>query len=160
LARCVVADLERDRVMVPSSFKGRGNRKADRVPVPVTQGLAGKLKAAAAGRPADALLLRRANGTAWHPKLADHRHAFERAARAAKLPPGTTMYSLRHSSIARALLRSLPIKVVADLHNTSIGQIEAHYGRFIRHHYDDLVRGALLDTTPAPPAAVVPLRRA
>ena len=64
------------------------------------------------------------------------------------------------ASIARALLRSLPIKVVADWHDTSAGQIEAHYGRFIKHHYDDLVRAALLDTAPAAPADVVPLRRA
>jgi len=49
--------------------------------------------------------------------------------------------------------------VVADWHDTSVAMIEAHYGRFIKHHYDGLVRAALLDTTPAT-AAVVPLRRA
>jgi hypothetical protein len=160
LARLIVADLERDRLMVPGSHKGRGGGKADRTPVPITPGLAGKLKAAAAGRPANAPLLLRADGEPWRPKLADHRRPFEQAARAADLPAGTTIYSLRHSSIARALLRGLPIKVVADWHNTSVGQIEAHYGRFIKHHYDDLVRAALLDTTPATTAAVVPLRRA
>ena len=70
-----------------------------------------------------------------------------------------TLYSLRHSSIARALLRGLPVKIVADWHDTSVGQIEAHYGRFIKHHYDELVRGALLDTTPPSPAGkVVTLR--
>ena len=116
-------------------------------------------KAAAAGRPASAPLLTRANGTAWRPEIADHRDPFERAARAAKLPAGMTLYSLRHSSIARALLRGLPVKIVADWHDTSVGQIEAHYGRFIKHHYDELVRGALLDTTPTSPAdKVVTLR--
>jgi hypothetical protein len=159
LARCVVGDLERNRLMVPCSRKGRGNRKADRTPVPLTAGLLTRLKAAAAGRPASAPLLTRTNGTAWRPEIADHRDPFERAARAAKLPAGTTAYSLRHSSIARALLRGLPAKIVADWHDTSVGQIEAHYGRFIKHHYDELVRGALLDTTPASPAGkVVTLR--
>jgi len=159
LARCVVADLERDRLMMPTSHKGRGIRKIDRTPVPVTPALHARLKASAAGRPASAPLLMRADGAPWQPKIADHSGLFERAARAAKLPVGSTIYGLRHSSIARALLRGLPIKVVADWHDTSVAMIEAHYGRFIKHHYDGLVRAALLDTTPAT-AAVVPLRRA
>jgi hypothetical protein len=159
LARCVVGDLERDRLMVPGSHKGRGNRKVDRTPVPLAPGLLARLKVAVAGRPASAPLLLRADGAAWQPKIADHRDPFERAARAAKLPKGTTIYALRHSSIARALLRGLPVKIVADWHDTSVGQIEAHYGRFIKHHYDELVRGALLDTSPPSPAAnVVALR--
>ena len=74
-------------------------------------------------------------------------------------PAGSTIYSLRHSSIARALLRGVPIKVVADWHDTSVGQITAHYGRFLKHHYDDLVRAALLDTTPTGrPRTSSPLR--
>ena len=159
LARLTVGDLQRDRLLVPASHKGRGDRKADRTPVPLTPALTGRLKAAAAGRPASAPLLLRADGEAWQPKIADHRLMFERAARAARLPTGTTIYALRHSSIARALLRNLPIKVVADWHDTSVGQITAHYGRFLKHHYDELVRAALLDTAPAA-ADVVPLRRA
>jgi hypothetical protein len=159
LARLTVGDLERNRLMVPGSHKGRGDRKADRTPVPLTANLATRLKAAAAGRPANAPLLLRAGGEPWQSKVADHRLAFERAARAARLPPGTTIYALRHSSIARALLRGLPIKVVSDWHDTSVGQITAHYGRFLKHHYDELVRAALLDTAPATPADVVPLRR-
>jgi hypothetical protein len=159
LARCVVGDLERDKLMVPCSRKGRGERKADRTPVPLGINLATQLKAAAAGRPKSAPLLLRADGTAWQPKIADHRDPFERAARAADLPAGTTIYALRHSSIARALLRGLPIKVVSDWHDTSTDQVTRHYGRFIKHHYDDLVRSVLLDTTPpTPPANVVPLR--
>jgi integrase len=159
LARLVVGDLHRDRLMVPASRKGRGGGKTDRTPVPITPGLAARLKAAAAGRPANAPLLTKSDGAPWQPKLAEQRRPFKRTARAARLPKGTTLYSLRHSSIARALLRGLPIKVVADWHDTSTGQIEAHYGRFLKHHYDDLVRGALLDTSPAT-AAVLPLRRA
>jgi integrase len=164
LARMVVADLERDRLMVPTSRKGRG-RKADRIPVPITASLAAKLKIAATGRAANAPLLLRPDGTQWQPVKSDHRDMFRQAAGLARLPAGTTVYSLRHSSIARALLRNLPIKVVADWHDTSVGQIEKHYAKFLKHHYDDLVRAALLDTTPvvttpAGKADVVPLRRA
>lgn len=161
LARMVVADLERDRLMVPTSHKGRG-RKADRIPVPITPALAARLRCNR--NPSEPLLLR-PDGTPWQPVKADHGLMFKEAAGAARLPAGTTMYALRHSSIARALLRNLPIKVVADWHDTSVGQITAHYGRFLKHHYDDLVRGVLLDTTPvvttpAAPADVVPLQRA
>jgi integrase len=159
LARLTVHDLERDRLMVPVSKKGRGNRKADRTPVPLSANLAARLKAAAAGRPANAPLLLRADGAPWQPRFADHRLAFMQAVRAAKLPAGTTLYSLRHSSIARALLRGVPVAITSRWHDTSPAIIEAHYGRFIKHHYDDLVRAALLDTTPAS-AAIVPLRRA
>jgi hypothetical protein len=104
-------------------------------------------------------LLLRADGAPWRPRFADHRLAFVQAVRAGKLPAGTTLYSLRHSSIARALLRGVPVAITSRWHDTSPAIIEAHYGRFIKHHYDDLVRAALLDTTPAS-AAIVPLRRA
>ena len=128
--------------------------------MPLTPNLAARLKAAAARRPTNAALLLRADGEPWQPRVADHRLAFERAARAAGLPAGTTIYSLRHSSIARALLRGIPVRIVAVWHDSSTGQIERHYSRFIAHHYDELVRAALLDTAPTAPADVVPLRRA
>jgi integrase len=160
LARCKVGDLRGDRLMVPASRKGRGGGRGGHVPVPITTSLAAALQQAAAGRPAHAPLLLREDGLAWQPKVADHRRPFEEAARAAGLPEGTTIYSLRHSSIARALLRSVPIKIVADWHDSSTAIIERHYGRFIVRHGDDLIRAALLDTTPAtvPAANVVALR--
>jgi hypothetical protein len=85
-----------------------------------------------------------------------HRKPFERAARKAKLPAGTTLYALRHSSIGRALLKNVPIKIVADWHDTSVGIIEKHYARFIINSADTLICDALLDTSPPEgPAKVV-----
>jgi integrase len=159
LARLTVHDLQGDRLMVPGSKKGRGGGKPDRTPIPLTPSLAARLKAVAAGRPANAPLLRRPDTAAWRPRNADHRLPFQQAVRAAGLPEGTSIYSLRHSSIARALLRNCPIKIVADWHDTSVGQIERHYGRHIKHHADELMRAVLLDTNPpTPPVNVVPLR--
>jgi integrase len=158
LARLTIGDLEGNRLLVPSSRKGRG-RKIEHTPVPIAPALAARLKAAAGRRPANAPLLLRTDGKPWEPVKADHKGLFEKAARIAGLPAGTTMYALRHSSITRALLRNLPVKIVSDWHDTSIGQIEKHYGRYLKHHYDDLVRAALLDTTPTASADVVPLRR-
>ena len=50
------------------------------------------------------------------------------------------------------LLKNIPIRLVASLHNTSVGQIERNYSRFItEHHTDDLARASLL-SEPAPAA--------
>jgi hypothetical protein len=156
---CRVADLQPGRLMVPPSRKGRGQRKKPHIPVPLTANLEARLKAAAAGRDRNAPLFLRDDGAPWNPRNNDHAIPFAHAVRAAKLPKGTTIYSLRHSSIARALLRGTPIKVVAEWHDTSVPIIERHYGAFLKHHYDELVRAALLDTAPvAEPATVVPLR--
>ena len=54
------------------------------------------------------------------------------------------MYALRHSSIVRMLLKNVPIKLVASLHNTSTKMIEKHYSKFITEHSDDVSRPALL----------------
>src|SRR5262249_27795982 len=140
LARLVVGDLQPHRLLVPTSPRGRAAHKTDRTPVPVTPQLAARLKVAAAGRAASAPLLRRPDGGGWQPRVADHRRPFIEAARAARLPKGTSIYSLRHSSIARALLRGVPVAIVSRWHDTSPAIIEAHYGRFIKHHYDELVR--------------------
>ena len=61
------------------------------------------------------------------------------------------MYCLRHSSIVRMLLRNVPIRLVASLHNTSVAMIEKHYSRYITEHsIDDITRAALLsEPTPA-----------
>jgi predicted transcriptional regulator len=55
-----------------------------------------------------------------------------------------TLYALRHSSIVRALLKNIPIKVVAASHDTSVAAIEKHYSKFILEHSDDISRRALL----------------
>ena len=68
-ARLTCADLQADqpdpRLMIPSSFKGRGQKKITHRPVPITPALAAALKNAKGDRPADAPLLRKRDGTAW-----------------------------------------------------------------------------------------------
>jgi hypothetical protein len=57
-----------------------------------------------------------------------------------------TSYALRHSSIVRALLGGVPVAVVAQQHDTSVREIEAHYAAYILDHSDSLSRRALLNT--------------
>ena len=72
-----------------------------------------------------------------------------------------TPYALRHSSIVRMLLKNVPIRIVAALHDTSVTMIEKNYSRFITEHSDEVSRVALLDQPAAPPPAgggkVVPI---
>ena len=161
--RLIVSDLEADhadgpRLQMPSSLKGKGKKRIERTPLPISGGLGARLKAEAAGRAYDEPLLLDDGGTGW--TGAGHPKRFAVAAAAARLPENATAYSLRHSSIVRTLLRGIPVRLVGAAHDTSAAQIEAHYSKYIAHPGADLMRGALLDVDAVPAAAkVVPLSR-
>ena len=168
-ARLLVEDLHADskkpRLMMPASGKGGGRNRAEkkvtRFPVPITPALALKLKAAAKGRAGDARLLLRSDGQPWNADNVhgDYRDDARLVIASIGCDPGVvTLYSLRHSSITRQLLRGVPIRVVASGHNTSTAQIEKHYARYIVDHSDDLTRGALLHPEPVTDK-IIPLAR-
>jgi integrase len=169
-ARLTCRDLQADvadpRLLMPTSYKGRGQKERQHVPVPITASLAALLKELRGDRPADAPLLLRADGTRWLDPTAKRRKSehwpiFRAvAARAGFDPDEITCYALRHSSICRALLRNVPVSIVARLHDTSSREIESHYGHYILDVAGDaLLRRALLTVEP-PPAGdnVVALR--
>jgi len=158
VARLVVRDLQDDRtdprLMMPSSRKGRGQKKISRRPVPIPASLAAKLRGIADGKAPDAPLLTKPSGEPW--KKSDHSRPFARAAAAAGLDPDeVTIYALRHSSIVRQLLAGVPVRVVAVNHDTSVAMIERTYSRYIGDHADALARRALLDLAAAPGGNVV-----
>lgn len=144
----------RPKLMMSKSAKGggrnRAQKKAERYSVPITPALASKLKEAAQGRADDAPLLLQSDGTPWgnNPGAAYHRHV-DRIVKTIGLDPAmVTMYCLRHSSIVRMLLRNVPVRLVASLHNTSVGMIEKHYSRYITEYADEHARAALLQPEP------------
>jgi integrase len=150
-ARLSVEDVKTDKLLLPSSLKGR-RKQLRRSPVPIPPTLALKLKAAGKGREATAPLLLKNDGTQWC--NSDHikwwRETLLHAALTAgevtgAKPDEVTFYCLRHSSIVRQLLRNVPIRIVAAHHDNSVIQIEKSYSRFISNVSDSLVRGALLD---------------
>jgi integrase len=155
-ARLVVADLRADppRLMMPRSGKGgsrnRVARKAQHFSVPITESLALRLAQGAKGRAPDAPLLRQSDGQPWGAEpSANYRADMREVVAAVGLDPDVvTMYALRHSSIVRALLLNIPIRIVAAGHDTSVAAIEANYSRFIAEHADDLSRRALLQDAP------------
>lgn len=151
-------------LLVPTSRKGMRRTSAKRAkrvrkPIPIPVSLAQKLATAAAGRPAEAPLLPRRDGSRWHSARAENYYKpFARAAAAAGLAH-VTVYAFRHTRITTMLLAGLPLRTIADLADTSTAMIEATYSKNIGHHSDALIRGALFkEDTPAA-VNVVPLRR-
>jgi integrase len=157
IANLEVQDLQVDRlrVMMPSSRKGRGRRHVDRYPVPIPQSLAMRLAEAGQGRPPHSPLLLKPSGAQW--RKSDHLRPFRVAARDARLDNEVTFYSLRHSSIVRSLLAGTPIRVTAVVHNTSVLMIEKTYSPFIGDHSDAVVRRGLIDFAQPSATNVVPL---
>jgi integrase len=160
LARLEVADLQAARLMMPSSRKGKGVKRIERKAVPIPASLAAQLKAAAGKRASSAPLLLRADGKPWQPRNQDYRPSVIAAVtRAGFDPTVVTLYALRHSSIARQILKGVPLRLVATLHDTSTAMIEASYSALIHEHGDGIVRAALLDVAQPSAGNVVPMGR-
>ena len=162
LERLEVGDLQLDRadgprLLMPSSRKGRGRKRIDRHPIPIPMSLAAELQQAAGERDSSSPLLLRANGNSWSASSADHYRPFQRAVARARLAASVTFYALRHSSIVRALLAGVPVRLVAVAHDTSVPMIERTYSKYISDHADSVLRRALLDTAPLSAGNVVPL---
>ncbi|MFZ2160463.1 MAG: integrase [Bradyrhizobium sp.] len=164
IVRLTVADIQigKNRIMVPSSRKGRKRKPHPPAAVPVHADAIVRLKALVIGRAGTERLL-----TRWvHKRVAkparwakDKRRpwgpAFEvtkpwaKTIELAGVPDDTIMYALRHTSIVRGLIAGLPVRLVAALHDTSVAMIEKHYSAFITDMSDELARPhAITFTTP------------
>lgn len=155
LLALAVADLIDDtvapRLLLPNSRKGR-NRRIERRPIAISTRLATVLRNYSHGRAPERPLLDRVLHIAAR---------FREATKHLSLDPDATPYALRHSSIVRMLLASVPTRVVAAHHDTSVAMIEAHYSRFIVGDASDaMTRRALLDFAHTPETNVVALRGA
>ena len=137
VARLKCGDLQADgpdpRLFMPTSYKGRGQKERQQVPVPIPDSLAALLKELRGDRPHDAPLLSKSDGTRWlEVNKSEHWNLFRAVAERAGFDPDViTSYALRHSSICRALLKGVPVSIVARLHDTSAREIEAHYAAYI-----------------------------
>jgi len=154
-ARLRCADLQADRedprLMMPTSYKGRGEKERQHVPVPITASLAALLDELRRDRPHDAPLLLKSDGSRWlEINKSEHWNLFRSVAERAGFDPDLiTSYALRHSSICRNLVAGVPVTIVARLHDTSAREIEAHYSRFILDVAGDaLSRRGLLPEAP------------
>jgi len=71
-------------------------------------------------------LLARADGSAWNKD--SWKYPVKDAAVAAKMPAGTTAYTMRHSIITDLVHGGLDLLTVAQISGTSVRMIEKHYG--------------------------------
>src|SRR5262249_51874935 len=148
VVRLRVEDLHdhpvRPRLAMPKSGKGgnrnRAAKKTERYSVPITVQLAAKLREAAKGRVGDAPLLAQRDGQRWgdNPGRRYHRHIDSIVTAIGLDPDLVTVYALRHSSIVRALLKNVPVRLVASLHNTSVAMIERTYSKYITEYSDEI----------------------
>jgi integrase len=168
--RLRVGDLHdgaKPKLMMPKSGKGGGanrvQKKKQSYSVPITPALAAKLRQVSTGRAPEAPLLLRDNGQPWNENpSSDYRDAIRASVAGIGLDPETvTIYALRHSSIVRALLQSVPVRIVAAIHNTSVRMIESTYSAHIAEYSDEISRSALLHhDTPPPADNIVPITAA
>ena len=157
--RLKVRDVQvsRGRIMVPASHKGRvGTQARAAVPVPVGDDVIEALLPVLSGRKGDEPLLERWRHVQTGPATwardtrgpwqtaAEMARPIRAAATAAKLPASASSYSFRHSSIVRALREGLPVRLVAQLHDTSLAMIERNYTRFMAHALEDIARKAIM----------------
>jgi integrase len=94
--------------------------------VPLSPAALALFKRLAKGKLPKARLLVRDDGRPW--AHSDWDELVKDAAKAAKLPAGTVLYTLRHSFITQALQDGLTILDVARLVGTSVVMIDRHYG--------------------------------
>jgi integrase len=83
------------------------------------------------GKLPNAPLLMQANGKPWNKDA--WKGPIAEAAVEAKLPIGTTAYTLRHSTITDLVNGGLPLLTVAQISDTSVEMIERHYGHLTQH---------------------------
>jgi integrase len=152
--RLTIADVQKDRLLLPSSLKGKGKKRIERRAVPIPANLATRLKQLGRGRDPDDLLLLKANGEPW--AKSNLREPFREIAERVGLDPDkVTPYALRHSWIASRLVRGLPVKLIADAADTSPAMIQQTYGRYIpADHTDQVLRSALIDLSEPKPNVV------
>lgn len=177
IRRIQVGDVqpEQSRLMIPTSRKGRGQKRATHIGVKVGGDVIEALRSAVAGRrPADPLLERwkhRQERPAEGAKpiwVRDKRGTWNSPAELARpwasiieragLPADTVPYALRHSSIVRGLRAALPVRLVAQLHDTSDKMIERHYASAIVNALDDLAALAVVPLVDTERGRVVKLK--
>jgi integrase len=169
ISRLTVGDLLGNRLLVPTSRKGRALKQRQRVAVRLGPDVLKALGAMLVGRDADEPLLERwrwkqiapakwikARRGPWQ-SASELTRPWASVRELAQVSDEIVPYALRHSSIVRCLRAALPVRYVASLHDTSTAMIEAHYSAFIVDAMDDLAGKAvvpLLASNMAPPVSV------
>lgn len=106
-------------------FKGKTGPRT----IPLSSAALAMFKRLSKGKASAEPLLTRDDGKPWG--HSDWDELVRDAAKAAKLPKGTCLYTLRHSFITQAIADGMTTLDVARLCGTSVGMIEKHYGHLV-----------------------------
>ena len=149
-----VLHLQR-RLMVPVSYKGKGEKRKTHTLISVAPDVIEALAKVTAKRKAsEPLFLRpekeRVTFTKWRTvgrepwyAAAELNRVWDKIVKEAKarldtIPLDTIPYAFRHSSIVRGLRDGLGAEHVAKLHDTSVAMIEKHYAAYIVEALDEI----------------------
>jgi integrase len=156
VSRVTVGDLQGNRLLVPTSRKGRALKQRQRIAVRLGKDVLKALTAVIVGRNENEPLLERWRSKQVAPakwvkvrrgpwqSASELTRAWALIREAALLSDDIVPYALRHSSIVRCLRAALPVRYVASLHDTSTAMIEAHYSAFIVDAMDDIAERAVV----------------
>ena len=170
VSRLTVGDLQGNRLLVPTSRKGRPLKQRQRVAARLGPDVIATLSKGIVGRAENEFLLERWRWKQIAPaRWIKHRRGPWQSAseltrpwasirELAGLSHDVVPYALRHSSIVRCLRAALPVRYVASLHDTSTAMIEAHYSAFIVDALDDLASRAVVPLMNAKTALPRPIR--
>ncbi len=134
LTRLKVEDFDPNAgtVHIRTSKSGR-----DRHVVLTDEGIA-LFRQLVAGRPRDALILHKADGSAWD--YADQRAPMLDAVKRAGINP-ISFHGLRHTWASHAVMGKVPLIVVArNLGHTTTKMVETHYAHLAKDHVADAIR--------------------
>lgn len=138
LANLRNSDLEqRTRTLTIGKDKA-GRARQIALPIPIAEFLAKQAK----GRNAADPMFSRSDGEPWNRNT--WKTPIKEAAAAAKLPPDTTAYTLRHSVITDLVMAGVPLFVVARLAGTGVQMIEDHYGHLVRDVAEEALKQLVL----------------
>lgn len=133
LCRMRVGDFARGRVTVRESKSGKPRD------VVLSDEGAAFFAAATAGRSADELMFRRADGTAW--AKSHQARPMTAACAAARIAPAIGFHQLRHTWASLAVMGGMPLMLVADcLGHADTRMVERHYGHLADDFRDRTIR--------------------
>ncbi len=156
LTRMRVADLDAEARVLHVREAKAGKPRA----VPLADEAFRLFTGLAMGRPGSALLLPRADGTAWG-KSEQHRPLQDGCA-AARIAPAVSFHILRHSFASRLAQRRVPMAVIAAALGNTEAMCARHYAHLAPGYVADTIRLAAGDMGLVPVAdpAIHPLRAA
>lgn len=131
LAKLTVGDF--DQRLMSLKIKDKTGSRSIKLPIATAK----LFQTAAKDKLPTAPLFARADGAAWNKD--SWKYPVKAAAIAAKMPAGTTAYTLRHSVISDLVHGGLDLLTVAQISGTSVRMIEGHYG----HLRGDIAADAL-----------------